>query len=384
MNALSRSNRFLALCLTVTLAGLGLATPAHAENVELVNGETHRLKGSVGITFWMDRGATHPFATEAKYKVLYPEEEHHLLEGARIEAPEGFVVKQIALTVRTEPASHSYRMGRTEYTRKYEQHLISGAWDVTVPQDCPEGEYTIKIILPMVDPIRESLGAASPEGETSIYLRVQTFRTARNRSSSRVADQFWKGVGCLVALTATLAIVGFSLFALFYAGSFHAILLGGLFGVAAWFSALGFFGCMGQAMQDLYLLDPVKAVGAGLAVNLGYVALFWVCSGFGGWGRTWAISLGIGLLLVIAVAVMVSTMPLKGNADLEAKPFVASALPAMMPGLLVVWLLSLRGASRQPSSEDPTPAQPSDDAVLREVEMAAILEFLRRNGSRPN
>lgn len=65
---------------------------------------------------------------------------------------------------------------------------------------------------------------------------------------------------------------------------------------------------MGQAMEDQYLLHPLKAIGAGLAVNLSYVALFWLCSGFGGWGRTWAISLDLGLLLVIAMTILVSTL----------------------------------------------------------------------------
>ena len=346
------------------------AGPAFGSGTELVNGQPQQLAGSTGVTFWMTKNPYAPFALGGrKYKVLDPGAAQRLLEGARIEAPAGFRVTQDALEVRLENASFSYRMGRTETTVKYEEHRISGRWTVRVPDDCPEGEYEIKIVFPAVARVRSALKAETPSGETSIVFRVKTYRTARDRSLARWDGNLWKGLGCLVGMTVCVAVLGFCVFGLFYAGSFHAILLGIMFAIPAWFCSLGFFGYTGRALMDLAVLHPGYVLAAGVGINVGYFLLFWLVSGFGRWNRIWGLCLGLGALLLLAVLAAIFALPPALPHVAAGRQLVPYALPTILPGLL---LASLAAALRKPAVAAAA-SGPQDEAGLADVQ-----EHLRR------
>jgi hypothetical protein len=344
--------------------------PALAGDPELVNGQPQQLEASTGVTFWTTKNPYSPVALgPRKYRLLDAGKERLLLEGARIEAPTGFRVTQASLDVRLEDASFSYRMGRTETTIKYKQYRITGRWTVVAPQDCAEGEYDIKIHLPAVALARAALKAESPSGETSITLRVKTYRTARARSLARWQGNLWKGLGCLVGMTVCLAGVGFCIWGLFYAGSFHALLLGGMFAFPGWFCSLGYFDCTGRALSDLHQLHPMYAVAAGLGINVGYFLLFWLVSGFGRWNRIWAQCLGLGVLLLLAVTGAVFALRPELPFVAQGRQVLPYAMPAILPGLA---LATLAAALRKPVPAA-TAAEPQDEAGLADVQ-----EHLRR------
>src|SRR6516165_1552164 len=100
-------------------------TPAlgHAAPQELINGRSQQLEGSIGFTFWVKQGQMLS-NTPGEYLVLDGAAQQNLLKGAVIVAPPGFKVQQVELTIREEETSSSSRIGRTEYTSKYKQHVI--------------------------------------------------------------------------------------------------------------------------------------------------------------------------------------------------------------------------------------------------------------------
>jgi hypothetical protein len=366
------------LYVPVLLLVLG-AGPASAAETELVNGVPQQLKGSVGVTFWMSKHAYPPLiAGNQEYKVLPADKEQLLLAGARVEAPPGFQVGQDALGVRLEDTSDSYTVGHTQTTIKYQRHLISGTWTVRAPEDCAEGEYTIKIVFPAAALVRDSLGAGMPDGEIAIVFRVKTYTTAQGRSLERWGGNFLSGLGCLLAMTVCVTLVGCCVWALFYVRSFHAILLGIMVAVPAWYSSLGFFGCMGQALIDLSGLHPGYAIAAGLGVNVAYFGLFWLVSGFGGWNRIWTICLGLGVLLLVLVTAAVFVLPPELPYVGEGRQFVPFAMPAILPGLTVAWLASW--AKSASGSQVPAAGRLPDPQA--EEDLAQVSEYLRRLPSR--
>lgn len=360
-----RVGRFLlAVCLVLAAAGAAWA------QTELVNGKPEQVEGSVGVTFWTTPNAYSPLAFgERKYQLLTAEGERALLKGARIEAPAGFEVRRIALGVRLQEASYSYRIGRRETTVTYKEYRISGRWTVQAPASCAEGEYEVRIVFPNVARLRDAIKAKSPSGETSIVLRVRTFRSAQARSQALWGPNLWKGLGCLLGLTVCLALLGFCVVGLFWAGSFHSILLGAMAAFPGWYAALGFFGYTGRALSELHALHPAYALGAGLGINLAYFGLFWLVSGFGRWNRTWAACLGMGALVLFLLAGVAATLPPNLAGVVRDPEFIPYALGAVLPGLVLASLAAFR---KRPK---PTEVAMSPQA---EAGLADVQEHLRR------
>jgi hypothetical protein len=340
--------------------------PARADMPELINGQPHTLDGSVGVTFWTAKRPGFLVIGGQKYKLLDPGREQTLLEGARIEAPPGFEVKQESLGVRLEATSYSYRVNRTETTVRYQQYLIRGRWTVRPPQDCAEGEHEIRIVLPAVARVRDAIKAGSPDWETAIVFRVKTYRTAENRSAARWQGNYWKGLGCLLGLSVALLVLGFSVWSLCADGWFQGIFMGIMAALSSWGFGLGFFGFTGRALLDLWRLRPGYAIAAAAGANVAYFILLWLVSNFGRWwNRIWALILGIGIGLFGLVALAVFAVPAKLPYVAEGRQLVPVALTAVVPALLLACLAALLRSAAPARAEETV--EPHDEVALAQV-----------------
>jgi hypothetical protein len=164
--------RWLLPALVTLTFGL-LAGAATAGEEWLVRGETKTVDGQIPIVFWADQKHTQYQKLPAGVK---PET---LLQGAQLAGvPPGWSVEPVQLEAKVEQRGKE-QGGVVRSSASWDAYVLSGTWKVTVPRDCPEGEYHIRVTFPEVERYRDDVGAL--DVPTSIPLTIKVFATAAAR-----------------------------------------------------------------------------------------------------------------------------------------------------------------------------------------------------------
>jgi hypothetical protein len=155
-----------------------LAGTATAGEEWLVRGESKTVDGQIPVVFWADNEHTQYLKLPAHAK---PEE---LLKGAKlIGVPPGWTLEQVQLDAKIEKRSKS-QGGIVRSNASWDAYVLSGTWKVTVPKDCPEGEYHLGVAFPDVERYRDEVGAI--DVPTSIPLKIKVFATTAGRQQEDV------------------------------------------------------------------------------------------------------------------------------------------------------------------------------------------------------
>jgi hypothetical protein len=164
-----------ALCFAVWL-GLTASTVRAADHW-FIAGEEKTLDGRVSFTFWVKHDKNYLKLPDGTNPDV-------LLRGAKTETPPaGITIKNLTLVANLEKASSIKKQGLgVSQELSWEKYAIDGTWNVTVPQDCRPGDYTIAVSFPAVVEIRDQLGAVEPTGAPVIVLNVKVFASAAERS----------------------------------------------------------------------------------------------------------------------------------------------------------------------------------------------------------
>jgi hypothetical protein len=169
---LKSKRRRIAGVLVALSLGL-LAGVATAGEEWLVRGETKTVDGQVPVVFWVDEGHTRYQKLPADVK---PEA---LLQGAQLAGvPQGWSVEPVKVEARVEQRSKS-QGGAVRSSASWDAYVLSGTWKVTVPRECPEGDYNLRVTFPEVERYRDDFGAVGVP--TSIPLKIKVFATADAR-----------------------------------------------------------------------------------------------------------------------------------------------------------------------------------------------------------
>lgn len=125
------------------LAALVLVNGARAADFDGVRGTTMQIKGELAVTFWSD----YP----SKYMVFESGKEQILIASPKIKAPAGWTVAPETVTVTKQQGSHSNYGPGTQTTFTYDQYVIRGVWNVTIPAHVADGKHGITIQFPEID-----------------------------------------------------------------------------------------------------------------------------------------------------------------------------------------------------------------------------------------
>lgn len=180
----------------LSLFGLALAGgPAWAVEEWFIPGEEKPVEGRVSFTFWIQPKKTYAKLPEG----MKPDV---LLEHSTIEPPpRGIVVKTVKVDAQLEKADAKSGI-REKVT--WEKYAIDGTWSVTVPGDCPPGDYTVRVSFPAVAEVRDEIGAKEPGGVPTITLGIKVFATAAERSKASAEYNF----GGTLALVGLVVVIG--------------------------------------------------------------------------------------------------------------------------------------------------------------------------------
>jgi hypothetical protein len=269
--------------------------------------------------------------------------------------------------------------------------------------DCPEGEYKITIRFPAADAERAFIAArwvaanqewleksltvaekrelstrfTSPRHRTVLTLRVQTYPTHLDRLNARCWGYLAGGLVCLVGMLVCATPVCYLLFGalrgpgLSVGGRVGLVVLACPPALLALGLGLGYFGCFGFAEQDLWELHPAAGVAAAMAGNLLVFTLLGpLAQRWKDFLEAWASVLLLLVVLLAGLTVAAWLLPPHFPCVLDARRWFPYAMPAVLPGVALAWLLELRrpyvplgGSGRSTDSqggadEEHRPSQP--------------------------
>lgn len=269
-----------------------------------------------------------PRAPSTKYYELKEDSEKPLLDGARIDAPQGFAVVQDELSI----------------DRKLDKFVISGKWSITPPLDCPEGEHDVRVIFPAVAAKRATLNASSPRGDTVIMLKVRTATSPEKWCMGNLVLGAGLLAACLLlAPFICCAIAGPTVTALNapppgwvllfpLAFTINLVFLGTeivLFFVGRVFFVIG--------MTHFWENRPEFAVGILVFMNLAAIGYCRVFTGEMYWSRVWAIAICPWVLLLGILTAAGFTMFHPADVPMSFKLLTL----AMLPGPVFACCLAL-------------------------------------------
>ena len=150
-----------------------------SDEVVIRNGEWHRFNESRRFTFWKTvvPSDIQP-EPRAEYALLSPEQEKQLLASAEMKAPEGLTVREMSKELRTEPREIEFSIGKPPIRRtfqvKHQEYVLRCEWDVVVPLDFPEGEYSVEVDFKAIPELKKQMDTLHPNYPVTYGFRFRT------------------------------------------------------------------------------------------------------------------------------------------------------------------------------------------------------------------